>query len=95
MASSIRGAIEERVHAAGAGPPATETPLVGEEAGPRDKGALPGGVAEESYIPNTTPEGTREEASDCLSLPAPPPPAVNHRIQGERGRAKWSRAGRV
>ena len=47
-------------------------------------------MTEESYTPNTTPGGTREEASDHLSLPAPLPPAVNHGVEGERGGAKWS-----
>ena len=90
MASSTRGANEERVHSTGAGPPAAKTPPVGGEAGPRDKGALPGVVAEESYMPNTTPGGTGEEASDSLSPPAPPPSVVNHGIESGRGGAKWS-----
>ena len=90
MASSTRGANEERVHTAGAGLPAAKTPLVGEEAGPRDQGVLPGVVAEESYMPNTTTRETREEASGCLSPPAPPPPVGNRGTEGERGGAKWS-----
>ena len=90
MASSTRSANEERVHAAVAEPPAAKTPLVGEEAGPRDKGALPGDVAEESCTPNITPGVTREEASNRLSPPAPLPPVVNNRIGGERRGAKWS-----
>ena len=61
MASSTRGANEERVHTAGAGLPAAKTPLVREEAGPRDQGVLPGVVAEESYTPNTATGGIREE----------------------------------
>ena len=84
MASSTRGANEEKVHVVGARPPAAKTLLVGEEAGQRDQGVLPRVVAEESYTPNTTPGGTREEVSGRLSLPAPPPPVVNRGTEGKR-----------
>ena len=47
-------------------------------------------MAEESYTPNTTPGGTREEASGRLSPPAPPPPVVNRGTEGEKRGAKWS-----
>ena len=90
MEGTTRGANEERVHVTGARPPAAKTPLVGKEAGPRDPRVLPRVVAEESYMPNTTPRETREEASGCLSPPAPPPPVGNRGTEGERGGAKWS-----
>ena len=97
MASSVRGANEEMVQAAGVGPPAPETPSVGGEAGPRDRGALLRGVAKESCMPNATLGGTREEASDHLSLPALPLPAVNCRVEGKKRREELSgpRAGGV
>ena len=102
MASLIRGASEEMVRAAGVGLPAAEMSPSWGETGPRDGGALPWGAAEESCVPDTTPGGTREEASDRLSLPAPPQPVVDRHIEGERGGAdrggsKWSpgRRGKV
>ena len=89
-ASSTKGDNEERVHTTGTGMPAAKTPPVGEEAGPRGTGVLPGVGAEESNTPNTTPGGTREEASGHLPPPAPPPQVVNSATEGERGGAKCS-----
>ena len=57
MESPTRGAKEERAHTAGAGLPAPGTPMAGEEAVPRSRGALAGGGAEESYLAITTPGG--------------------------------------
>ena len=95
MASSTRGSNKERVHTARAGPPAAKTPPVGDKAGQRGKGVLPGIRAEESYTPNTTPGGTRRKASGRLSPPAPLPPVVDSGTEGERGRAKWFPGSRV
>ena len=87
MASSVRGANKETVHAAGVGPPAAETPPAGGEASPKDGGALLRGVAKESCTPSATPGGTSEEASNRLSLPAPPPPEVNCEGRRQEGRS--------
>ena len=90
MASSTRSANEEKAHTARAGPPVARTPPGGEEDGPRGKGVLPGIGAEESYMANTTPGRTREEALGRPSPPAPPLPVVNSGTGGERVGAKWS-----